>query len=147
MSTEFSRKDAKIRKGRKGCLITFYFSEDKNSLRAFAPFVNLCVFAGNNRRQIQNRKLRSRQLKTTNSKLSTTMTWLCKKFDDLSSKELYAIMQLRNAVFVVEQNCVYQDADNKDVFCHHLMGFENDQLFAYSRIVPAGISYVESSIG
>ncbi len=75
------------------------------------------------------------------------MTWLCKKFDDLTPKELYAIMQLRNTVFVVEQNCVYQDADNKDIFCHHLMGFENDQLLAYSRIVPPGISYVESSIG
>lgn len=75
------------------------------------------------------------------------MTWLCKKFDDLTPKELYAIMQLRNAVFIVEQNCVYQDADNKDIFCHHIMCFENDQLIAYSRIVPPGISYVESSIG
>jgi len=50
-------------------------------------------------------------------------------------------------VFVVEQNCVYQDADNKDLYCHHLMLFENKQLVAYARLVPPGISYDEMSIG
>jgi ElaA protein len=75
------------------------------------------------------------------------MNWSCKKFDELMSFELYAIMQLRNEVFVVEQNCVYQDADNKDQFCYHLMGWDEDTLIAYTRILPAGISYVESSIG
>jgi len=75
------------------------------------------------------------------------MNWLCKKFDDLTPLELYQILQLRNEVFVVEQNCVFQDADNKDLRCHHIMGFENNQLLGYARIVPAGISYVETSIG
>jgi ElaA protein len=47
------------------------------------------------------------------------MNWSFKKFDELSPMELYSIMQLRNEVFVVEQNCVYQDADNKDIQSYH----------------------------
>ena len=49
------------------------------------------------------------------------MNWVLKKFEDLLPHELYAIMQLRNEVFVVEQNCVYQDADNKD---QHSLSFD-----------------------
>src|SRR5215467_6938900 len=75
------------------------------------------------------------------------ISWLFKKFETLTPLELYQILQLRNEVFVVEQNCVFQDADNKDLRCHHIMGFENNQLLGYARIVPAGISYVETSIG
>jgi ElaA protein len=75
------------------------------------------------------------------------MIWSCKKFDELNPHELYSILQLRNDVFVVEQNCVFQDADNKDQYCFHLMAWEEKNLLAYTRIVPAGISYVESSIG
>jgi ElaA protein len=56
-------------------------------------------------------------------------------------------MQLRMEVFVVEQQCVYQDADNKDPACHHLMCWEGKKLLAYTRLVPPGISYRESSIG
>jgi ElaA protein len=44
-------------------------------------------------------------------------------------------------VFVVEQNCVYQDADCKDLKCHHLIGTINNTIAAYSRLVPAGVSY------
>lgn len=75
------------------------------------------------------------------------MKWVCKKFDDLGPHELYAALQLRNEVFVVEQDCVFQDADNKDQHCYHLMGWLDHNLIAYSRIVPPGISYSESSIG
>jgi ElaA protein len=75
------------------------------------------------------------------------LNWICKPFDQLTPKELYAILQLRNAVFVVEQNCVFQDADDKDQSSWHLMGWNDDQLAAYTRLVPAGISYGESSIG
>src|SRR5580704_11610996 len=75
------------------------------------------------------------------------MTWSCKKFNDLSPNELYAILQLRNEIFVVEQNCVFQDADNKDQHCYHLMGWQQNILSAYSRILPPEISYSESSIG
>lgn len=75
------------------------------------------------------------------------MNWILKKFEGLTPNELYAIMQLRNEVFVVEQNCVYQDADNKDPQCWHLMGWENDLLIAYTRLVPPGIAYEVPSIG
>lgn len=75
------------------------------------------------------------------------MNWSLKKFEDLTPHELYAILQLRNEVFVVEQNCVYQDADNKDKFSFHLMGWKGDQLMAYTRLIPAGIAYTEPSIG
>jgi len=73
--------------------------------------------------------------------------WTDKKFDDLQPAELYAILQLRSEVFVVEQNCVFPDMDNKDQTSHHLMGWQENKLVAYARIVPAGISYVEFSIG
>jgi len=69
------------------------------------------------------------------------MKWLCKKFDELAPHELYSILQLRSEVFVVEQNCVFQDADNKDQPSWHLMGWENETLVAYSRIIPPGVAY------
>jgi ElaA protein len=73
--------------------------------------------------------------------------WSLKKFDDLTPLELYKIMQLRNEVFVVEQNCPYQDADNKDLSSYHFMGWSNDKLLAYTRLLPPGLSYTEASIG
>lgn len=73
--------------------------------------------------------------------------WVCKAFEDLTPAQLYAIIKLRNEVFVVEQNCVFQDADNKDLQCHHLMGWHNDKLIAYARLIDSGISYKEASIG
>jgi ElaA protein len=76
------------------------------------------------------------------------ISWVIKKFDDLKVHELYAIHQLRNEVFVVEQNCVYQDADNKDQGSFHLMGWLNHKLVAYCRILPKGIAYPDHvSIG
>ncbi|HQV55223.1 MAG TPA: GNAT family N-acetyltransferase, partial [Chitinophagaceae bacterium] len=56
-------------------------------------------------------------------------------------------MQLRNEVFVVEQNCVYQDADNKDLLSYHLMGWNQQKLVAYTRILAPGIAFEEASIG
>ena len=73
--------------------------------------------------------------------------WTLKKFDDLTPFELYKIIQLRNEVFVVEQDCVYQDADNKDLSSYHFMGWDNDKLLAYTRILPPGLSYTQASIG
>ena len=75
------------------------------------------------------------------------LNWTLKKFDGLTTIELYALLQLRNEVFVVEQNCAYQDADDKDQKSFHLMGWDGDTLAAYTRIIPAGISYAEASIG
>lgn len=75
------------------------------------------------------------------------LNWINKPFDGLTTIELYAILQLRSEVFVVEQNCVYQDIDNKDKKSFHLMAWHGDELAAYSRLVPAGISFIEPSIG
>jgi ElaA protein len=74
-------------------------------------------------------------------------TWICKPFSGLTLQELYAILQLRMEVFIVEQNCPFMDCDNKDFKAWHLMGMENGKLLAYARLIPAGISYRESSIG
>jgi ElaA protein len=76
-----------------------------------------------------------------------TIDWKLKAFNELSPEELYAILRLRSEVFVVEQNCVFLDADNKDQCSYHVMGWKENELVAYSRLVPAGISYSEPSIG
>ena len=75
------------------------------------------------------------------------LKWVLKKFDELTAAELYAIIKLRNEVFVVEQNCVYQDADDKDQLSYHFTGWDGATLVAYTRIIPPGISYSEASIG
>jgi ElaA protein len=75
------------------------------------------------------------------------LNWILKKFDELTPFELYGIIQLRNEVFVVEQNCVYQDADDKDQVSMHLCGRNGKNLVAYTRIIPPGICYSQASIG
>jgi ElaA protein len=75
------------------------------------------------------------------------MVFRLKKFSDLSAAELYEILKLRNEVFVVEQNCPYQDADGKDQDALHLMGFKGPDLVAYARLLKPGISYKEAAIG
>jgi ElaA protein len=72
----------------------------------------------------------------------------CKQFQELNSKELYAILQLRSEVFVVEQQCIFLDMDDIDVACHHLCLWKNEKLVAYARIVPPQFIYQDrSSIG
>ena len=75
------------------------------------------------------------------------MNWILKKFESLTPHELYAILRLRSGVFVIEQKCVFQDMDNKDQECHHLMGWQEDLLTAYARLVPPGLTYKEASVG
>lgn len=75
------------------------------------------------------------------------VSWVYKPFKELSPEELYAIIQLRNEVFVVEQNCVFQDADGKDPYAWHLMGWKEGKLIAYTRLIPKGVAYSNSSIG
>ncbi|MEO6537202.1 MAG: GNAT family N-acetyltransferase [Ferruginibacter sp.] len=77
----------------------------------------------------------------------TQLTWSFKSFKELSVTELYEILKLRNEVFVVEQNCVYLDTDDKDQQSFHLCGWLGDRLVSYVRILPPGVSYIESSIG
>ncbi|WP_316806730.1 GNAT family N-acetyltransferase [Pedobacter agri] len=70
-----------------------------------------------------------------------------KSFAKLSPEELYQIMKLRIEVFIIEQQCFYQDADDKDQHCHHVMLLNGENLVAYARLVPAGLSFNEVSIG
>jgi ElaA protein len=73
--------------------------------------------------------------------------WHERSFADLKTAQLYAIMALRERVFVVEQNCVYQDADGLDLRSRHVWAEQDDKPLAYLRIVPAGAKYPEISIG
>ncbi len=70
-----------------------------------------------------------------------------KKLSDLSPDELYGILQARNEVFVVEQQCVYQDADGYDREALHVVLPYEEGIGAYCRILPPGIKYTEWSIG
>lgn len=75
------------------------------------------------------------------------MKFITKSFQELTTTELYAILQLRSEVFVVEQDCVYQDVDYKDQKALHVFGFKNDKIVAYTRIFKSGDYFDNSSIG
>ncbi|HPF96304.1 MAG TPA: GNAT family N-acetyltransferase [Mangrovimonas sp.] len=70
-----------------------------------------------------------------------------KSYSDLTKDELYVLLQLRSEVFVVEQNCVYQDIDGKDPKALHVLGFKNEVLIAYTRLFKPGDYFEEASIG
>ena len=71
-----------------------------------------------------------------------------KKFEELSVDEIYNILKLRSSVFVVEQNCVYQDLDDKDKQAIHLFMEQDQEIIAYTRIFKKGDYYVNNpSIG
>ncbi len=70
-----------------------------------------------------------------------------KSFDELSTKELYDLLQLRSEVFVVEQDCVYLDIDGKDQRALHILGREDGKLVAYARCFQAGDYFDEAAIG
>ncbi|WP_341215244.1 GNAT family N-acetyltransferase [uncultured Wocania sp.] len=70
-----------------------------------------------------------------------------KTFQELTTQELYDLLQLRSEVFVVEQDCVYQDLDGKDQKSRHVLGFKNDKIIAYTRIFKPGDYFEEASIG
>lgn len=76
------------------------------------------------------------------------MNWQVKKYSELSIDEFHDIIQLRIEVFVIEQNCPYQDLDGKDKKAHHLFcKNKKGEILATSRILPEGISYQEVAIG
>ncbi|MGL5069161.1 MAG: GNAT family N-acetyltransferase [Sarcina sp.] len=75
------------------------------------------------------------------------MEFKIKKFDELTGSEIYEILKSRSEVFVVEQNCVYQDIDDKDKKSHHLFYEDKGRVVAYVRAIPCGVSYDEASIG
>ncbi|MBD3723349.1 MAG: GNAT family N-acetyltransferase [Flavobacteriaceae bacterium] len=70
-----------------------------------------------------------------------------KRFNELSTVELYNLLQLRSEVFVVEQNCVYQDIDGKDEKALHVLGYYQGDLAAYARLFNKGYYFDEASIG
>jgi len=73
--------------------------------------------------------------------------WKIKRFNELSLQELYSLLKLRSHVFVVEQNCVYQDIDGKDEKALHLLGEFDGQIVAYARLFKAGDYFDNASIG
>jgi ElaA protein len=76
------------------------------------------------------------------------LTWKLLKFEELSVFQLYELLKLRTAIFVVEQNCPYQELDGKDPFSFHLLGYDKEELVTYARILPVGLSYPSvASIG
>ncbi len=75
------------------------------------------------------------------------IVWRCKSFTELTNVELYQILQLRMEVFLVEQDCIYQDCDDKDQRSYHYMGWQKEKLVAYTRLLPPGVAYANSSIG
>ena len=75
------------------------------------------------------------------------MKWFWKSWSELSRDEIYELLQLRQAVFVVEQDCPYLDADGLDPEAWHLMGFQDDELVAYARAFAQGKVYSEAAIG
>jgi ElaA protein len=70
-----------------------------------------------------------------------------KTFNELTIHELYDLLQLRSEVFVVEQDCVYQDVDGKDQKALHILGYKDDKLVAYTRLFKPGLYFKEASIG
>lgn len=75
------------------------------------------------------------------------LKWKIKRFEELSSAELYDLLQLRSLVFVVEQNCVYQDIDGKDVKALHLLGEFQGKIVAYARLFNKNNYFENASIG
>jgi len=75
------------------------------------------------------------------------MIFIIKSFQELTTTELYQILQIRSEVFVVEQDCVYQDIDFKDQKAVHILGIKNDKIVAYTRIFKPGDYFKNASIG
>lgn len=75
------------------------------------------------------------------------MNFIIKSFSELTTSELYQILQLRSEVFVVEQDCVYQDIDFKDQKAFHILGFKDHKIIAYTRIFKPGDYFENASIG
>ena len=70
-----------------------------------------------------------------------------KAFEELELWELYELLRLRSEVFVVEQDCVYQDIDGKDQKALHVLGYEGESIVAYTRIFPPSFYFEEAAIG
>ena len=89
--------------------------------------------------------------RATPSTAANDVFWQWSRFSELKPEDLYAVVRLREAVFIVEQNCPYPDADGRDPHAWHLLGWSDQQsgrsLVAYARIFEPGVRYTEGSIG
>ena len=79
--------------------------------------------------------------------INTEIKYIWKAFNELSSDELYAMIHLRQKVFIVEQDCTYIDADYTDQDAFHLLVYKNNDLIGYLRAFKPGIKYEGSSLG
>jgi len=73
------------------------------------------------------------------------MKWKSASFDQLSTQELYQILKLRVDIFVVEQECPYEELDGKDKDAIHVMGYEHNELVAYARLFGPGVYYTAAA--
>src|SRR5690606_33522293 len=73
--------------------------------------------------------------------------WKTKSFEQLTVKELYGLLRLREQVFIIEQDCIYPDIDNKDHKAIHVLGIANDKIISYARIFKPGDYFDTASIG
>ena len=76
---------------------------------------------------------------------TTSYTW--HQFSTISKEQLYDVLNLRQRVFIIEQDCFYEDIDYFDQKAHHLLVYCNKSLIGYARVFPPGIKYKSSSIG
>jgi len=75
------------------------------------------------------------------------VNWQTKRFEELTNHELFDILKLRQAIFVVEQECAYPDIDDTDIVALHFSGFIDEQLAAYARLIKPGVTYEYASLG
>ena len=75
------------------------------------------------------------------------MELVVKHFDELTARELFDLYKLRVSVFVVEQSCPYQEVDDADRVSYHVWLRDGDGIAAYLRVIPAGVSFEDVSIG
>src|SRR5258706_15252835 len=83
----------------------------------------------------------------TTGESAVKVDWHLAPFAQLTPQQIHDMYRLRADVFIVEQNCVFQDLDGVDPQCWHLLGYSGGELVAYSRLLPAGVKFAEPSIG
>ena len=75
------------------------------------------------------------------------LTWIFKRFEELTLQELYDALDLRQKVFIIEQTCIFPDIDGLDAQAYHLLGYDDKKMVAYTRITFPGVMFDEVSIG
>jgi len=78
---------------------------------------------------------------------NTSIIWKNRHFSDLSAREWHDIAKIRMETFIIEQDCIYLDLDNKDLNAHHIYTSQNGKIIAYARLLGKNVTYPEVSIG